>query len=466
MIYQYWCTSLINRARKIAEIIKKSKDIHIVTHIDADGITAGAIALKTLKRLGKSYSIEFIKQLDDYTLEKLNNDNHNLIWFTDLGSSISSNPIIKNKIITDHHSCDTNNDYVYHLNPHLFGYDGGFDLSGSGTTYFVSRIINKKNIDLSSLAIVGACGDLQDKKKGRLIGLNQDIIKDGELSDQIKRIIDISYFGRETRPVYKLLQFANDPLIPGITGSESACINFLKKLNIKMKDGDQWKCWAHLSKDERRRIISNIAEILISKGFGYKITKRIISEVYILNKERKGTELHDAKEYATLLNSTARYGKYLVGLNVCLGDRDKWLKDAQNLLRGHRNNLVEGLQFAKDEGIERREFLQFFHAKSGIRDTIIGIVTNMLLNSLEVSNDIPLIGFAYKSDREVKVSARATQELVEKGLNLSNAMNLAARELDGIGGGHKIAAGATIPKGKEEEFLVLLEDKIRSQLSS
>jgi RecJ-like exonuclease len=461
-----WCTSLINRARKIAEIIKKSKEIHIVTHIDADGITAGAIAVHTLKRLGKNYSIEFVKQLDKNKIEKLKNENHDLVWFTDLGSSISSNNTIKNKIITDHHSCNQDTNHTYHLNPHLFGLDGGFDLSGAGATYLVSKAINKKNIDLSSLAIVGACGDLQDKKNHKLIGLNQDILKDGVISKQIKSKMDISYFGRETRPIYKLLQFANDPIIPGLTGRESACISFLKNLNIKMKDGDKWRYWVHLSKNDRSKIISNIAKILLSKGFGYKITKRIISEIYILKKEKEGTELHDAKEYATLLNSTARYGKYLVGLNVCLGDRDKWLKDAQNLLRGHRNNLVEGLQFAKDEGIERREYLQFFHAKSGIRDTIIGIVTNMLLNSFDVSNDLPLIGFAYKDNFEVKASGRATQELVEKGLNLSIAMNLAAKQFDGIGGGHKIAAGATIPKGKEEEFLILLEKKIKTQLSS
>ena len=42
----------------------------------------------------------------------------------------------------------------------------------------------------------------------------------------------------------------------------------------------------------------------------------------------------------------------------------------------------------------------------------------------------------------------------------------AAKDLNGIGGGHNIAAGATIPKGKEEEFLQLLEKRIKTQLSS
>ena len=68
------------------------------------------------------------------------------------------------------------------------------------------------------------------------------------------------------------------------------------------------------------------AKLLLTKGFGHRLTERLVGEVYVLTNESSGTELHDAKEYATLLNATARYDKPDVGLNVCLGDRDKWLK--------------------------------------------------------------------------------------------------------------------------------------------
>jgi RecJ-like exonuclease len=456
---------LIKRAKKIGKIIKNSKEIHIVSHIDADGITAGAIAFQTLNRLSKNYSIEFVKQLDEKVLERLKNENHELVWFTDLGSSVSTSHLEINKIITDHHACPDNSDLPFHLNSHLFGLDGGLEISGAGTTYFVARTIDKKNMDLSALAIVGACGDLQDKKYCKLIGLNRDILNDGKKADAIHSKIDIRYFGRETRPIYKLLQYSNDPLIPSLSGRESACISFLQELGITMKDGDDWRRWIDLSKDERRLILSNIAQMLLIKGFGHKLTKRILGEAYILNQEMEGTEVHDAKEFATLLNSTARYGKHEVGLKVCLGDREKFFKDAKNLLQGHRHNLVEGLQFAKEEGIIKRKYLQFFHTRDGIRDTIIGIVANMLLNSEEVSSDLPLVGFAFKGEDEVKVSARSTEKLVEKGLNLSEAMKKAASTLNGVGGGHNIAAGATIPKGKEEEFLEKLEEEIKSQLS-
>ncbi len=81
---------MLKRARDVAEIIQKSKDIHIVTHIDADGISAGAIAAKTIQRLGKEYSLECVKQLDEMVLKRLLDENHELVWFTDLGSGISS----------------------------------------------------------------------------------------------------------------------------------------------------------------------------------------------------------------------------------------------------------------------------------------------------------------------------------------------------------------------------------------
>ena len=80
---------MLKRAREVADIIQKSKEIHVVTHIDTDGITAGAIASQTLQRLGKEYSIECVKQLDEQVMQRLQDDNHELVWFTDLGSSIS-----------------------------------------------------------------------------------------------------------------------------------------------------------------------------------------------------------------------------------------------------------------------------------------------------------------------------------------------------------------------------------------
>lgn len=457
---------MLERLRSVSERILKSSYVHIVTHIDADGLTAGAIAVQTLRRLEKPHTIEFVKQLDATIMDQVHEKQYDLVWFTDLGSSVANKNPMFPMIITDHHSCTKDSDIPYHFNPHLFGIDGSLQLSGAGATYLVSKTIDPNNIDLSALAVVGACGDLQNMKYGKLVGLNRDIITDAQKARVMEKQVDISYFGRETRPIYKMLQYANDPIIPHVSGRESAALSLLSSLHIPSKDGKNWRRWIDLCTNEKRMIISHIAQLLLTKGFGHTAVKRIIGESYSLVKETPGVELHDAKEYATLLNSTARYGQYDIGLQVCLGDRDEYLKKAQSLLRGHRHNLVEGVQIAKTEGIEQRDYVQFFHAKKSIRDTIVGIVTNMLLNDEETRNDLPLVGFAEKSDTEIKASARAPQHLVNKGLDLSIVIRKAALQVNGIGGGHNIAAGATIPKGKEEAFLHAFEEEVKHQLSS
>lgn len=109
--------------------------------------------------------------------------------------------------------------------------------------------------------------------------------------------------------------------------------------------------------------------------------------------------------------------------------------------------------------------LQYFNAGDHIRDTVVGIIAGIILHSREAKNDNPIVVFADKDGREVKASARTTAPLVSRGVDLSKAMQKAAYQLGGTGGGHEMAAGATIPRGTEDEFLKMLDKEIRNQLT-
>ena len=100
----------------------------------------------------------------------------------------------------------------------------------------------------------------------------------------------------------------------------------------------------------------------------------------------------------------------------------------------------------------------FYSKKSSIGGVIGGIAMNYLLR-----NDKPLLSIVKKDD-ELHISCRGNQDLVEKGLDLGLAMKESANRLGGHGGGHKIAAGATIVSDKEEEFLKLVDEIIVKQL--
>ncbi|AKG92462.1 Single-stranded DNA-specific exonuclease [Geoglobus ahangari] len=449
---------ILKRASELSDVVRKAEEVTVVTHIDADGITSGAIAYRCLERAGKEVRIRFVKSLDDEEIERIANES-TFVWFTDLGSgqisSIEKSGL--NFIVTDHHVPEkvTENQ----LNPHIFGYDGSYELSGATTTYLLARALGL-NYDLSAIAIVGAVGDLQDSNYGRLIGLNSSIVDEAVRNGYVKVVRDLKFFGKQTRPVYKMLEYTFDPYMPGISGSERGAIRFLDSIGVRVKDGERWLRWIDLSEEEKRKAVSEIVRLLMSSNTPFSQIMRMVGDTYILLEEEEGSELRDAMEFSTLLNATARYGEEEVGLLVCLGDRGKAFSRARSLLQNHRRNLSDGLRLVDEIGIEEMQNIQYFHAGRKILDTIVGIVAGMSYSF--ANRNKPIIAFAENEDG-VKVSARATKLLVERGVHLAQAIKIAAEKVGGKGGGHSIAAGATIPKGSEEEFLRILDRVIGEQ---
>jgi len=454
---------LLKRARECAHAIEKQDEILIVSHVDADGLASAGIICGALDRIEKGYEVKIVKQLDPSVF--LDISSAEAVIFTDLGSG--SLDLIDDLgplcVIADHHQPAGRSDTALHLNPHLFGFNGATDLSGSGATYLIARALGD-NADLADLAVVGAVGDLQHVREGRLRGVNRLILDEAEKHAVVAAEKDLQAFGRQTRPIHKLLEYASNPYIPGITGNSDQILGFLTSLNIELKEGGKWKKWIDLSSIERRTIISALIQRCLAQGMPPEIIQNLVGEVYTLLKEERGTALRDASEYATLLNATARYGFEKIGVAVCMGDREGSYRKANELLLVHRENLARGLNYVKQSGVTTLSNLQYFHAGDNILETIVGIVAGMCKNLDGVNRHLTIVGLA-NSEEGVKVSARGTQTLVQRRLNLARAMSEAANSVGGVGGGHDIAAGATIPEGTETEFLKHLNQLVGLQLS-
>jgi len=452
---------LFEKAGECARYIKEHNEALVISHIDADGVTSAAIMCTTLEREGIDYEVRFLKQLDSAALNEIANLGKQLVIFTDLGSAMTDqiNALGINAVIADHHQPSGGG--AHHLNPHLFSVNGASELSGSGTTYLIGRAMGS-NQDLAGLAVVGAVGDLQNFREGRLIGMNRQILEEGADAGVLSFEADIRLFGRQTRPIHKLLEYCSDPYIRGITGDEEGCLRFLYDLGINLKEND-WRRWIDLRKDEKQQVVSGLMRLCMALGIPPYKVERLVGEVYTLQKEEEGTELRDASEYSTLLNATARYGHAEIGLAVCMGDRADAYAFAHDLQMQHRRNLSNGLNFVREEGVTTLENLQYFHARDNIQDTIVGIVAGMSASIKGVNRKLPIIALADAEDG-IKVSARGTQDLVRRGLNLAVALRESAEQVDGTGGGHDIAAGATIPRGEEEKFISILNEKIGLQL--
>ncbi len=451
-----------------AEVLMSADDVLVVTHIDADGISAGAIADITLERLGKKHEVRFEKKISEETVDLINGSSSKAVWICDLGSGYLSEFERDWIVVTDHHVPDPrwrrsqtvldSFSNITHINPWAYGMDGSYEICGAGMTYILSKTLDPANTDLAFLAIVGAVGDFQDSGASALVSMNRAIVADAEAAGMLKVDMDLRFFGRETRAVNQYLQFSSDPQIPGLSDNATACLQFLDRMGIRGKDGGRWRTWSGLSNDERRRATDAILSMLPEDQRG-----RAFGEMYTFPHEPEGTGLRDAKEFATILNSCGRYDNAITGLRICRGNMSA-MSDAERNRAEHRKHISSAMSYIRDNHLLReRKFVQWFDAGSEIKETVVGIVAGMVLGSGECSRNIPIVAFA-DSDDGVKVSARANRSLVDRGLDLSKVMKIAAELVGGYGGGHTIAAGATIPPGRKDEFLDIVEDIVSSQV--
>ncbi|MBI5133598.1 MAG: DHH family phosphoesterase [Thaumarchaeota archaeon] len=359
----------------------------------------------------------------------------------DLGSSSTEliDTLDAQIVILDHHQTAAKKSNVFEVNPHMFGIDGGVEICSAGVAYSVFQ-----DLEMIHLAVVGAIGDMQ----APLRGLNSKILEKAVREKIIKCERDLVLFGRVSRPLAWFLTYSLDPYLPGLTAKEENCIKFLQDLGIRIKENDKWLTYLDLTPDERERLVTGLVKHLYSKGLG-KTASELFGETYTLLNQPKGTELSDGNEFSTLINACGRNSRADIGIGVCLGNTGAY-EQAKNLLVQHRKSLREGISY----GLTHTEDLGRFYFLDGrniIPDGIIGIIAGMLYSTK--ARNKPIIAIAYDDLGEIKVSGRATKELVEHGVNLGKLMKNASLDF-GIGGGHKAAAGASIPKERLNEFLL------------
>jgi len=459
--------SFMDSARKASEDILESvsdgRKIFVISHIDADGISAAGIMGKALLRVGAIFSIRIERWVDEKVLEevRLHGGEDTLLVFTDMGSGyldvLGAKLGDRQIIILDHHQpIGKPRKNFLQVNPHLFGMDGSKEISSSGISYFVAKFMSKKNLDLAHLAIVGALGDLQDKYEGRKLGgLNDIIVKDAIESEFLNVETDLLFFGRETRPLHKALAYTTNPYIPGISGEEDKSLAFLNNLNIELKRNDRWRALRDLSQEEKRRLFSALHDYLISKGFRSEVAMSLIGTVYVFVREEPWTPLRDAREYALLLNATGRMKTPSLGVAICMGDRSRAYEEAFKTLEEYRQTITRYLAWLNENPsrIEEWENIYILHGEKDIDEGAISTISTIILTNLP-KPDKPLIAYSHiPREGMLKISARATDRLVDMGVNIGEIMRISAEKCFGMGGGHNIAAGAQVPYEQKAQFL-------------
>ena len=406
----------------------------VVHHYDCDGITSGAIVVGSLEKMGKPCRVQSVRKLDAEFIASISREPE--VIFVDLGSGTGEIESLPGSVVViDHHQQKSN----AHLqaNPHAFGFDGGTDISAAGCAYFVFG-------EFVELGLVGAIGDVQAPLRSLNKIMLDSAVKQGAISVEK----DILLFGRNSRPLRQFLLYADEPYLPGITGQDDACNALLRELGIEQKENEKWRTYSDLSFDERRTLVSSLAKLIAMRS-SPEAANRLVGDTYNLLRMPQGTLLRDASEFSTLLNACGRNGRPELGVSVCL-QRAGAYGEAQALLAEHRKNLRAGIEFASKNTQDIGKFL-LLDARGVIPDSIIGVVAGMLFAG---SRKKPILALSLEAPGKIKLSTRGTRALVEAGLNLGKILSECCAQVGGAGGGHNIAAGASIPEGKINDFLL------------
>jgi single-stranded-DNA-specific exonuclease len=425
----------MKRLDKAAEAIARSilhcDSMRVISHNDADGITSAGLICSALLRAGIPFQATLCNRLDESVLAGLEGP----VVFCDMGSG---KPELISRIkgdcfVLDHHR-PVGTLGCLHLNPHLFGIDGAFELSAAGTVYSVVRHMGE-NADLAGLALVGAMGDRQ-----AMIGANRTILEEAVASAavEVKPGLKMS----EDGPAEEVFQSSIEPLLD-FTGDPEKTRLFLDELKI------EGNVESLTGSDLARLCTALTLKLLMQGSFA---ADSVIGEVIRLKHE----VVENSLEMVQLLNACGNRDLPGLGLTLCLRDKSA-LTEAKKLAREYKSHIRREIGIMREQSrvMKSIRYLKMENMEAG------AIVSGLGIRYLYT--DQPLVTLNHKDDM-VKISARGTGPLISEGLDLSVALRKAAQAVGGEGGGHTIASGASIPPGSEDRFLALLDEIVGEQL--
>ncbi len=175
--------------RRAVEEARRAHSAVVVHHDDADGLAAGAIALRAMEVLGLRARQVCIEKMHPSIVKMIHSMDADLFVYADIGSSRAD--LIQDAaregqlvIILDHHDpYRTSSDRIVHLNPELYGYKGESDVSGSTAAYLFLRAADPERAkELAWAAVVGSA-----EIPGPLRGLNEEALRDALEAGDVER---------------------------------------------------------------------------------------------------------------------------------------------------------------------------------------------------------------------------------------------------------------------------------------
>ncbi len=438
--------SIQDQIESLASTLKGLAFVRVITHYDADGISAGGVLCRALHRAGVRFHCTMLRELKAPDPEWWSDSD--LVVMLDMGSSVIEAMAQHGRsAILDHHTLNGSGEAppnVVHINPRMHGIDGTTGACGSTLAYLVAEAMDPANVDLAPYAIGGMIGDRQFV--GGFSGLNTGILERAIAAGEVEVVKGLPLFGTT---VSEALELSNDPFYIGLSGEPDNVDAFLREIGI-----DPSSTVEDVESDPVKAsiLMSRLALRLVDQGTALENVKETFMDKYRFPK------LHtDGFMLSNVINSTGRLGVPGVGLSVVMGDPAA-MEEGSRTRAQYRRNVQVGLIGLRDRTTALERVQYFTNTVPNMGGALSGLGVSYILDPHRAA-----IAFT-ESGKDLKISGRATRALVSQGLDLADALSKASGTVGGVGGGHPIAAGATIPADRKDEFLQALDDALIAQV--
>ncbi|NPA86475.1 MAG: DHH family phosphoesterase, partial [Candidatus Diapherotrites archaeon] len=269
---------LPSHVREQLEKVKEARSVLVVSHYDADGVSAAGVLARGLSATGKDYDVLLLRQLYPETLEELPLGDYDHVIFADLGGRYVDQ-ISRHSgsfLVIDHHdNAPLNSPRLFH--PSQMGYSPDTEASASTLSALFSYHLYP---DPKTLAygLVGAAGDVQFEGSA-FVGLNRVFVSRALRSGVLTLYRDLVLSGIHVKELPWVL-IHSDPPLPGLVGNNEAVYNLLERLGFLKKSAYGRIYYKDLSIDERRRLFTALTMHLLRYGWSSEQISSLIGEVY------------------------------------------------------------------------------------------------------------------------------------------------------------------------------------------
>lgn len=446
-------------ASSLKQRLSADTRVRVLSHTDADGISAAGILARCFHTYDVPFHITFTRPLEPPEVAELAKGDYDLFVFVDQGSGQMSAirrhllDADRDVVILDHHSGEFfDHPNLTLLNPHIYGLNGAKDVSASGVVYSVVERLDESFRPLVWQAIIGALGDRQEFFSG-FTAMNEVFLKQAIDLNVVEVGEGLRLIGRDLSPVAECLELSIRPYLQGLTGNSEACRELIETLGISSKE-----TLAQLGRDREvslRDALLARSDAATSEGFRHTLW----GQLYIPKAGWTGGP-RDMHGYIAMLEACDKLAKPSLGFAALLGDESA-LTDALALLRKYQERMASILYWFETnrERFETTLQMRYIYASKEVKPNMIGEAISLAIESGLVEADRPVFGLV-DSDDELKVSARATPRYAMGGGSLGETLRRIALDLGGSGGGHDTAAAARVSLERKDEFIVKLDQAL------